>query len=85
MLFSCLMTEVQLHLELDIQLKDKGEGIKKLTPKQMIQRLSIGLAQIKAGSRFENLLNETWQFILLFILFIYIICHILFISPKTNY
>ena len=79
------MTEVQLHLELDIQLKDKGEGIKKLTPKQMIQRLSIGLAQIKAGSRFENLLNETWQFILLFILFIYIICHILFISPKTNY
>ena len=84
MLFSCLMTEVQLHLELDIKLKDKGEGIKISTPKQMIQRLSIGLAQIKAGSTFENLLNETWQYIF-FILFIYIICHILFISPKTNY
>ena len=34
-----------------------------LTPKQMIQRLSIALAQVKAGNNSENLLNETRQII----------------------
>ena len=28
----------------------KGTGIKILTPKQMLQRLLIGLAQVKAGN-----------------------------------
>ena len=31
---------------------------KVLTPKQMIQRLPIALAQVKAGNNSENLLNE---------------------------
>ena len=36
-----------------------GEGLKILTPKQMLQRLPIALAQVKA----ENLLNEMTQII----------------------
>ena len=39
----------------------KGEGLKILTPKQMIQRLPVALAQIKAGSNLEHLLNEIRQ------------------------
>ena len=40
-----------------------GEGLKILTPKQIIQRLSIALAQVKAGNTSENLLNEIRQII----------------------
>ena len=36
----------------------KGTGLKILTPKQMLQRSPIALAQIKAGNNSENLLNE---------------------------
>ena len=36
----------------------KGEGLKILTPKQMLQRLPIALAQVKAGNNSESLLNE---------------------------
>ena len=32
--------------------------LKILTPKQMLQRLPIALAQVKAGNNSENLLNE---------------------------
>ena len=35
----------------------KGTGLKILTPKQMLQRLPIAPAQIKAGNNSENLLN----------------------------
>ena len=41
----------------------KGEGLKILTPKQMLQRLLIDLAQVKPGNTFENLLNEIRQII----------------------
>ena len=41
----------------------KGTGLKILTPKQMIQRLPIALAQIKAGSNSEILLNEIRQIV----------------------
>ena len=34
-----------------------------LTPKQMLQRLTIALAQAKAGNNLENLLNEIRQII----------------------
>ena len=40
-----------------------GEGFKMLAPKQMLQRLPIALAQIKAGSTSENLLNAITQLI----------------------
>ena len=43
----------------------KGTGLKILTPKQMLQRLPIALAQVKAGNNSENLLNEIRQIIYL--------------------
>ena len=36
----------------------KGMGLKILTPKEMLQRLPIALAQVKAGNNSESLLNE---------------------------
>ena len=38
--------------------KKQGKIIKILTPKQMLQGLPIALAEVKAGNRSENLLNE---------------------------
>ena len=51
--------------------KSKGAGIlnpnqselKILTPKQMLQRLPIALAQVKAGNSSEILLNEIRQIV----------------------
>ena len=39
----------------------QGTGLKILTPKQMLQRLPIALAQLKVGKNSENLLNEIRQ------------------------
>ena len=39
------------------------EGLKILFAKQMLQRLPIALAQVKAGSTSEDLLNEIKQII----------------------
>ena len=38
-------------------------GLKKLTPKQMLQRLPIALAQIKTGNNLKCLLNEIRQIV----------------------
>ena len=46
---------------LDFNKQKKGKGIEILTPKQILQRLPIALAQVKAGNTFENLLNEMIQ------------------------
>ena len=35
----------------------QGKGLKILTPKQMLQRLPMALAQVKAGNTSESLLN----------------------------
>ena len=51
--------------------KSKGAGILNLdhsklkvsTPKQMLQRLPIALAQVKAGNNSESLLNEIRQIV----------------------
>ena len=40
-----------------------GEGINKLTSKQMLQGLPTALAQVKPGNRSENLLNKIHQII----------------------
>ena len=45
------------------QNKTDGTGLKILTPKQMLQRLSIALAQVKAGNNSERLLNEISQIV----------------------
>ena len=36
----------------------KGKGLTILTPKEILQRLTIALAQLEAGNNSENLLNE---------------------------
>ena len=41
----------------------QGKGLKILTPKQMIQRSTIALVQLKVGSTSENVLNEIGQII----------------------
>ena len=41
--------------------KKGGKGLKLLTPKQLLQRLQIALAQVKAGNNSENFLNEIIQ------------------------
>ena len=40
-----------------------GSGLKILIPKQMLQRLPIALAQVKADNTSEHLLNEIRQII----------------------
>ena len=45
------------------QNETKGKEIKILIPKEMLQRLPIALAQVKAGNNSENLLNEIRQII----------------------
>ena len=41
----------------------EGKGLKILTPKQKLQRLSIPLAQIKEDNNSESLLNEIRQIV----------------------
>ena len=45
------------------QNETEGKGLKILAPKQMLQRLPIALAQVKAGNNSENLLNEIRQIV----------------------
>ena len=42
---------------------NEGERIKILTPNQMLRRLPIALAQVKAGNNSEGLLNEIRQIV----------------------
>ena len=49
---------------LDFNKQKNDEGIEILTPKQMVQRLSIALVQVKAGNTSENLLNEIKQILI---------------------
>ena len=41
--------------------KQEGQGIKILTPSQMLSRLPISLAQLQAGNNSEKLKNEIRQ------------------------
>ena len=43
--------------------KQEGTGLKILTPKQMLQRLLIALAQIKVGNNSQILSNEIRQIV----------------------
>ena len=47
----------------NINNQQKGAELKILTPKQMLQRLPIVLAQVKGGNNSENLLNEIRQIV----------------------
>ena len=45
------------------QNENKETGLKILTPKKMLRRLPIALAQVKAGNNSQNLLNEIRQIV----------------------
>ena len=51
------------NMSRNIDESKQGTGLKILTPKQLLQRLAIALAQIKAGNNSESLLNEITQII----------------------
>ena len=46
-----------------LAIEQEGTGLKILTPNQMLKRLPIGLAQVKAGNNSESLLNEIRQIV----------------------
>ena len=54
---------VSMILEAKRLAKQVGEGFKRLTPNQMLKRLPIALAQIKAGNNSESLLNGIRQIV----------------------
>ena len=54
MIYAKIMSESEYKAKYAIELKI-------LTSKEMLQRLPIALAQVKAGSDSENLLNEIRQ------------------------
>ena len=43
--------------------EQQGKGLKILTPNQMLKRLPIALAQVKAGNNSDSLLNEIRQIV----------------------
>ena len=49
--------------KLAVEEQTEGTGLKILTPKQMLQRLQIVLAQVKAGNNSKSLLNEIRQIV----------------------
>ena len=56
--------EIILFLLSEAEYKAKyGSGLKILTSKQMLQKLPVALAQLKAGNTSQNLLNEIRQII----------------------
>ena len=56
--------------------EEQGKGIKLLTPKQMLQRLPIALAKVKASNNSEGLLNEIRQIV-------YSLCQLKQITKKV--
>ena len=56
---------VKLILEFN-QLNQSGQGLKMLTPNQMLSRLPISLAQLKAGNNSEKLKNKIRQLLYYF-------------------
>ena len=46
-----------------LEKSQEGEGLKILTSNQMLKRLPIALAQVKAGNNSESLLNEIRQIV----------------------
>ena len=56
-------TIVNASQKLDEEKATQGQGLKILTLKQMITRLSILLVQLKAGNNSQNLKNEIRQIV----------------------
>ena len=56
-----IMPELESDKSAAERRNQEGKGIKILTPNQMLSRLSISLAQLKAGNNSEKLKNEIRQ------------------------
>ena len=52
---------VKMILDFNKNRQQKGQGIKILTPNQMLNRLPIALAQLQAGNNSNKLKNEKRQ------------------------
>ena len=52
---------VEMILEFNKLKQQSGQGLKKLTPNQMLSRLPIALAQLQAGNDSDKLKNEIRQ------------------------
>ena len=69
MLYNARNEAIKLYDDYSLMMSDEkyrateGTGLKILTPKQMLQRLPIALAQVKAGNNSESLLNEIRQIV----------------------
>ena len=58
-----MLNDYAKNISKNVYESKQGTGLKILTPKQMLQRLPIALAQIKAGNNSESLLNEIRQIV----------------------
>ena len=55
------MLELESEESAEQRRNQQGKGLKILTPSQMLSRLPISLAQLKAGNNSEKLKNEIKQ------------------------
>ena len=55
------MLELESEESAEQRRNQQGKGLKILTPSQMLSRLPISLAQLKAGNNSEKLKNEIRQ------------------------
>ena len=55
------MVEIVKHILYFNHLNQAGQGLKNLTPRKILSRLSISLAQLKAGNNSEKLRNKIRQ------------------------
>ena len=55
------MPELETEEEAPQRRNQRGQELKTLTPQQMLSRLPISLAQLKAGNNSQKLKNETRQ------------------------
>ena len=53
----------ELESEESAEQNQREQGLKILTPSQMLSRLPVSLAQLKAGNNSEKLKNEIRQFL----------------------
>ena len=55
------MSDLESEVSAEQRRETEGQGVKILTPQQMLSRLTISLAQLKAGNNSEKLKNEIRQ------------------------
>ena len=60
--YSSMILEAKIKSTEELK-EQEGTRLKSLTSKQMLQRLPIALAQVKAGNNSENLLNKIRQIV----------------------